>query len=153
MEVPRLGGKLELQLLACATATATPDPSLICNLHHSSQQQILNSLNEARDLTQNLMAPSRIRFHWATVETPQVFSFLPQIFCFSQTFYLSHTLTWYVCITNAKNVLDLEDPPGHVEARSLCSSWFLLHHVYVIQRTQGDLCKWSVVCVLGGKKS
>ena len=40
MEVPRLGVKSELQLLAyvTATATATPDPSHLCNLHHSSQQ-------------------------------------------------------------------------------------------------------------------
>ena len=38
MEVPRRGVKLELQLLACTTATATQDPSLIFNLHHSSQQ-------------------------------------------------------------------------------------------------------------------
>ena len=38
MEVPRLGVKLELQLLACTTATATRDPSCTCDLHHSSQQ-------------------------------------------------------------------------------------------------------------------
>ena len=36
MEVPRLGVQLELQLLAYTTATATLDPSHICNLHHSS---------------------------------------------------------------------------------------------------------------------
>ena len=34
-EVPRLGVKSELQLLAYATATATWDPSHVCN-HHSS---------------------------------------------------------------------------------------------------------------------
>ena len=38
MEVPRLGIKSELQPLACATATAMPDPSHVCSLHHSSQQ-------------------------------------------------------------------------------------------------------------------
>ena len=38
MEVPRLGVELELQLLATATATAMPDLSHICKLHHSSQQ-------------------------------------------------------------------------------------------------------------------
>ena len=33
-------------------ATATPDPSHVCNLHHSSWQQwILTSLSEARDQT------------------------------------------------------------------------------------------------------
>ena len=52
MEVPRLGVQLELQLLAYVTATATQDPSYVCNLHHSSRQHwILNPLAEARDPT------------------------------------------------------------------------------------------------------
>ena len=34
MEVPRLGVKSELQLPAHATATATPVPSHVCNLHY-----------------------------------------------------------------------------------------------------------------------
>ena len=43
-------GELELQPLAYAGATATWDPSLICNLHYSSWQcQILNPPGEARD--------------------------------------------------------------------------------------------------------
>ena len=50
MEVPRLEVKLELQLPA--SATATPDPSHICDLHHSLQQHwILNLLREPRDRT------------------------------------------------------------------------------------------------------
>ena len=36
MEVPRLGVKSEQQLPAFTTATPTPDPSLFCDLHHSS---------------------------------------------------------------------------------------------------------------------
>ena len=61
MEVPRLGVELELLLLASARATATPDPSHVCDLHHSSQQcRILNPLNEARDRTRNIMVLSRI---------------------------------------------------------------------------------------------
>ena len=56
---------------ATATAAATPDPSRVCNLHPSSQQcRILNPLSEARDRTQNLMVPSWIRFHCATMGTP-----------------------------------------------------------------------------------
>ena len=48
MEVSGIGVKLEVQLLA----TATPDPSRVCNLHHSSwQYQIFNPLSEARDQT------------------------------------------------------------------------------------------------------
>uniref|UniRef100_A0A8D0PDY6 Odorant binding protein 2B n=1 Tax=Sus scrofa TaxID=9823 RepID=A0A8D0PDY6_PIG len=51
-----VGVQLELQLPAYATATAMPDPSHICNLHHSSRQcQILNPLSEARDRTHVLL--------------------------------------------------------------------------------------------------
>ena len=59
MEVPRLGTESELQLPA--TATATPDPRRICNLHCSSQQhRILNPLREARDQTCILMDMSQV---------------------------------------------------------------------------------------------
>ena len=61
MEVPRLGVKWELQPLACARATATPDPSCVCDLHHSSRQcRILNPMSDARDRTRNLVVPGRI---------------------------------------------------------------------------------------------
>ena len=64
MEVPRLGVQPELQLPAYTPATATPDLSRICDLHHSSgQRQILHPLSEARDRTHNLMVPSWICFH------------------------------------------------------------------------------------------
>ena len=50
MKVPRLGVKLELQLLAYTIATAMQDLRCICDLHYSSWQcQILNPLSEARD--------------------------------------------------------------------------------------------------------
>ena len=56
VEVPRLGVELELEPPAYTTATAMPDPSHVCDLHHSSwQRQILNSLSEARDRTHVLM--------------------------------------------------------------------------------------------------
>ena len=74
-EVPKLGVKLELPLPAYTTATATPDPSLVCDPHHSSRQRrILNplSLSEARDQSQVLMLPGRIRSHCATTGTPAV---------------------------------------------------------------------------------
>ena len=75
MEIPRLGGKLELQLPAYGTATATQDPSHICNLHHSSRQcRILNPLSEARDWTR-LMDTSQVRYCWAMMGTPRVFYF------------------------------------------------------------------------------
>ena len=37
--VPRLGVGSGLQLLAYITASATPDLSCVCDLHHSSWQQ------------------------------------------------------------------------------------------------------------------
>ena len=50
MEVPGLGIELELQLPAYTTATATQDPSCICDLHHSQRRcWILHPLSEARD--------------------------------------------------------------------------------------------------------
>ena len=64
MEVPRIGTELELHLLAYTTATATQDPSRICDLHHSSQQSwILNPLSKARDRTPILMDTSWVRYH------------------------------------------------------------------------------------------
>ena len=52
MEIPRLGIKSELQLLAYTTATAMQDLRCVCDLHHSSQQcWVLNPLSEARDQT------------------------------------------------------------------------------------------------------
>ena len=52
-------------------ATAAPDPSHVCNLHHSLWQLgILNPLSEAGDRTCFLMDASQIHFHWATMGTP-----------------------------------------------------------------------------------
>ena len=49
-EVPRLGVKLELQLLAYTTATATPVPGPVWDLRHQSwQHQILKPLSRARN--------------------------------------------------------------------------------------------------------
>ena len=71
MEVLRLGVKLERQLLAYTTGTATPDLTRICDLHHSSRQcQTLNPLSKARDRTSNLMVPSQICFCCTTTRTP-----------------------------------------------------------------------------------
>ena len=83
MEVPRLRVYLELQLLAYATASATPALSQVCDLHHSSLQQwILNPLSEARHQAHNLMDPSPIRFRCATVGSPQ----WPFLFLFFRLF-------------------------------------------------------------------
>ena len=56
MEIPRLRAESELQLPAYTTATATWDPSCVCDLQRSSQQcWLLNPLSEARDGTHILM--------------------------------------------------------------------------------------------------
>ena len=55
---------------AYTAATATWDPSCICDLHCSSgQRRILNPLSEARDRTHVLMDTSQIRFGWATTDS------------------------------------------------------------------------------------
>ena len=57
---------------AYTRATATPDPSRVCDLHHSSQQRrILYPLREARDWPHNLMVPSQICICCAMVGTPE----------------------------------------------------------------------------------
>ena len=62
MEVPRLGLKLELYLLAYTIATAMWDPGRICDLYCSSQQcQILNPLSEAFVLTDNRIVAAEPR--------------------------------------------------------------------------------------------
>ena len=62
---------------AVATATAMPDLSRDCDLHHSSWQcRILNPLGEVRDQTYNLVVPSRICSHCAMTETPTSFFLL-----------------------------------------------------------------------------
>ena len=58
-EVPRLGVKSELWLLAYTTAMATQDPSCNYDLYHTSQQcQILNPLSKASYQTHILMDTS-----------------------------------------------------------------------------------------------
>ena len=70
MEFPRLGVQSELLPPAYTTATAMPDPSCVCDPHHSSWQcQILNPLNEARDRTWNFVVPSWIHFCCTTAGT------------------------------------------------------------------------------------
>ena len=75
LEVPRLGVNRSCSCqLADVTATATTDPSRVCNLHHSSQQcQILNPGSEARDQTRVLMDSSQIRCHSYTSILKKIF--------------------------------------------------------------------------------
>ena len=80
VEVPRLGVKLELQLLAYSTATATKDPSCICDLHHRSLQcWILNPLSEARDRTCTLMDTIQACYYSVMTGTPWFSIFIDYI--------------------------------------------------------------------------
>ena len=71
MEAPRLGVELELQL----PATATQDPSCVCNLHHNSQQcWIPDPLSETRDRptsSQILVGFVSAEPHWELPPPPQ----------------------------------------------------------------------------------
>ena len=61
---PRLGVKSQLHLLAYTTATATPELSCICDLHHSSRQLwILNPVSKARNRTHILKVTSWVHYH------------------------------------------------------------------------------------------
>ena len=54
----------ELQLQVYATATAMPDPSRLCDLHHSSWQRwIPDPLKQARDQTRILRDTNWIHFY------------------------------------------------------------------------------------------
>ena len=85
MEVPRLGVQFSI---GAAAATAIPDPSHVCKLHHSSQKpRILNPLSEARDWTWILMDTSWVHFHWATEGTP-ICHFDGHLVCLTHNFFL-----------------------------------------------------------------
>ena len=76
MEVPRLGVESELWLPVYTTATATWDPSHLCDLHHSSQQcRIPNPPSEARDQIHTLMDINQISFYCPQQELPKLFFF------------------------------------------------------------------------------
>ena len=92
MEVSRLlGVQVELQLLAYTTATATRDPSCLCDLHHSSRQRwIPDPPSEARDRICILMDTRRIHFRCATVGTPRPCRF----FMFVHSFKALCGITW-----------------------------------------------------------
>ena len=62
MEFPRVVAQSELWMPAYARVTAMPDPSHVCDSHHSSRQhQILNLLSEAGDRIRVLVDASQ--FH------------------------------------------------------------------------------------------
>ena len=96
MEVPRLGIQSELQLLTYTTATAMPDLSCVCDLHHSSRQRrILNLLSEANDQTCILMDTNWAHYCWATTRTSRVGSIFKEFILSSFTKNLVESL-WFL---------------------------------------------------------
>ena len=74
MEVPRLGVQLELQLPVYTIATATPDPSCICDLYHSLLQHwILNPWVGLGMESASSWILVRFITHWITTETLTLF--------------------------------------------------------------------------------
>ena len=70
MEIPRLG--LNRSYSCQPSSQPQQDPSLISDLHHSSQKcQIPDPLSKARDWTHVLMDSSRIHFCCTTKGTPR----------------------------------------------------------------------------------
>ena len=95
MEVPSLGVQLELQPLAYATATATPDPSHVCDLHDSSQQRlVLNPLSEVRDQTCVPTDINQICFCLTMTETPNLHFSFPDV---SVNTFPIIVVGWLVC--------------------------------------------------------
>ena len=103
MAVSRLGVESELQLLAYTTATATWDPSCICNLHHSSRQcQIPGPPSKARDRTCILMDTSQILLHHnGNSHQMKIFNYIVQILRFLAYQLLGYvkyfSLQWQIC--------------------------------------------------------
>ena len=78
MEVPRLGVELECQLPACATATW--DPSPVCDLY----QQFMAMLDPLTHWSEPASSWIRVGFltHWATTGTPTMVVFQIHSSCY-----------------------------------------------------------------------
>ena len=120
------GGSQARGPIGATVATATSDPSHICNLHHSSRlRQILNSLSRARNWSRNLMVPSQIHFPWATTGTPAPKS-LRAVCLLSSPSELQPTRSDLYCYHLPKLLGISHNLPSKFHAFSLCLplSWF-----------------------------
>ena len=144
MKLSRLGVESELQLPTCATATAMPDLSWVCNLHHSSWRRwILHPSSKARDRTCVLMDTGQVCFCWATTGSPakvasnvdkennlkiqrasqtRVLKFIEQI-C-SGLLFLNIVYGWKIRLT--QNQSHAINPTG-LQAATCCHGFFRTH--------------------------
>ena len=68
MEVPKLGVKLELELLAYAYTTAMPEPSQVCDLYHEAKSVTYTTAHSnARSLTHWLRLGIKTSSSWILV--------------------------------------------------------------------------------------
>ena len=109
-------------MLVYATAIEMPDPSHVCELHHSLWQCRI----EARDRTRNLMFPSQIRFHYAMTGTPEKYFNITN----SSTIQRKLMLNSFLCMRHFKNKIDLNSAIVTCFGISI-GQFFLIKHVYV----------------------
>ena len=100
-----LGPHLKHMEVPSHSNARSPDPSQVCDLHHSSQQRrILNPLSKARDQTRILMDTSLVRFHWATSGTHRylVIEISLLLLWLTSTKHRWHcrrqTISWTICL-------------------------------------------------------
>ena len=109
-----------------------PDPSCICQLHHSSRlHQILNPLNKARDWTCILMDARHICFHWAMMGIPQYYCLI--FFCSA------------LCLWNWSSLM--------CKAVIHTVPCFITFHCMIIPKCIYSYCRWNICGVfssLGG---
>ena len=134
--VPGQRSNQSCKLLAYVRATATPDPSHVCDLHHSLRQgRILNPLSEARDQTCNLMIPRWICFHCYMMGTPIQLLFMDYIFSTIKsdwsTTYLKHEILGLLCPLNHSVSLSLGICGLGQNCRLMRGERFGVWHTYV----------------------
>ena len=114
MEVPRLGVKLELQLLAYTTATATLGLSHISDLHHS-QGNAGSLTHRDQGSSPCLMVTSWVCYHQATMGT------LRDSYLFCRCLQAGSNLLWHTWNVALKWL--------HFSSYQLCSDFLQWHYL------------------------
>ena len=123
-----------MQLLAYTTATASQEPSPICDLHHSSQQcWILNPLSETRDQTYVLMDTSWVHYRWATTGTPALHFTWSVIWCLKFSWKGNKTRQSNASKITILGVFSCRKKPGNylfLLKNNLVGSSSIYYHIY-----------------------
>ena len=114
-----------------------PDPSQVCDLHHSSQlHQILNPLSEARDWTCILMDTSHVPYHWAIMGTSYFSYWVMSCLCILAHLYLLYLKFLPPCLhlalshSSAKNQLRCVFSQKAIP-NSSCLDWDFINLVHI----------------------